>query len=160
MDASHTVTLLSVAVVLGTLVVTGPLVGGSDAGRATTDLGDGTATIERVQLTDSPSFSPGRFGTGVVYLRIPDVAVEFSSTRGRSRLVYRVAVPGLGFDRVGTAAVDPGTIHRQVEMSDRAFAPDALDRDPYRVNVTVRVQSFAVDRTVFRRNLTVEVGDG
>jgi len=160
MDASRTVTLLSVAVVLGTLVVTGPLVGGTDADRASTDLGDGTATIERVQLTDSPSFSPGRFGTGVVYLRIPDVAIEFSSTSGRSRLVYRVAVPGLGFDRVGTGVVGPGTIHRQVEMSDRAFAPDTLDRDRYRVNVSVRIQSFSVDRTVFQRNLTVEVGDG
>jgi len=160
MDASRTVTLLSVAVVLGTLVVTGPLVGETDAGRAPSELGEGTATVERVQLTDSPSFSPGRFGTGVVYLRVPDVAVEFASTTGRSRLVYRVAVPALDFDRVGTAAVDPGTTHRRVGMSDRAFDPDSLDRDRYRVNVTVRVQSFSVDRTVFQRNLTVEVADG
>lgn len=159
MDASRAVTVLSVAVVLVTLVVTGPLVGGSDADRTTTELGDGTATVERVQLTDSPSFSSGRFGTGVVYLRIPDAAVEFTSTSGRSRLVYRVAVPALGFDRVGTATVDSGTIRRQVTMSDRAFAPDTLDRDRYRVNVTVRVQSFTVDRTVFRRNLTVGVDD-
>jgi len=160
MDASRIVTLLSVAVVLGTLVVTGPLVGGTDAGRASPELGEGTATVESVQLTGSPSFSPGRFGTGVVYLRIPDAAVEFASASGRSRLVYRVAVPALGFDRVGTASVDPGTTHRGVGMSDRAFAPDTLDRDRYRVNVTVRVQSFAVDRTVFHRNVTVEAGDG
>jgi hypothetical protein len=160
MEGSRAVTVLSVVVVLGTLVVTSPLVGGPGGATATAELGEGTATVERVHLTDSPSFSPGRFGTGVVYLRIPDAAVEFASTNGRSRLVYRLAVPALGFDRVGTAAVDSGTTRRQVGMSDRAFTPDTLDRGRYRMNVTVRVQSFAVDRTVFRRNLTVEVGDG
>lgn len=160
MDASSTVTVLSVAVVLGTLVVTGPLVGGPQTGPTESGLGEGTATVESVRLTDSPSFSPGRFGTGVVYLRVPDAAVEFASATDRSRLVYRVAVPALGFDRVGTAAVEPGTTHRRVGTSDRAFAPETLDRDRYRVNVTVRVQSFAVDRTVFRRNVTVEAGDG
>jgi hypothetical protein len=160
MDASTAVTVLSLTVVVGTLVLTGPLVGGYDASTAATELGEGTATVETARLADSLSFSPGRFGTGVVYLRVPDAAVEFSSATGRSRLVYRVAVPALGFDRVGTAPVDSGTTDRRVGMGDRAFAPDSLDRGRYRVNVTVRVQSFAVDRTVLRRNVTVEAGDG
>lgn len=160
MDVSSTVTGLSVAVVLGMLVLTGPLVGSPGADRAASELGDGTATVRGVELTDSLSMSEGRFGTGVVYLRVPDVAVDFASTSGRSRLVYRVAIPDLGFDRVGTAPVDPTTTRRRVGMADRAFAPDSLDRDQYRVTVSVRVQSFAVDRTVFQRNVSVEAADG
>jgi hypothetical protein len=160
MEVSRVVTVLSVAVVLGTLVVTGPLVGGQDGARATAELGEGTATVEDVGLTGSLSMTPGRFGTGVVYLRIPDAAVDFSAVTGRSRLVYRVAVPALDFDRVGTAPFGTGTTRRQVGMSDRAFSPERVNSTRYRVAVTVRVQSFAVDRTVFRRNVTVEAPDG
>jgi hypothetical protein len=44
-------------------------------------------------------------------------------------------------------------------MSDRAFAPRTIDRQTYAVTVTVRIQSFTVDRTVLQRNITVEATD-
>lgn len=158
MDTARVGTVLSVTVVLGTLVVAGPLVG-ADVGTSDTGLGEGTATVEDVRLASPLAMTPGRFGTGVVYLRIPNAAVELSSVQGRSRLVYRVAVPTLAFDRVGTSAVSPGATRASVGTSDRAFVSGTLANDSYRVHVSVRLQSFAVDRTVFERNVTVEVPD-
>ena len=158
MDVARVGTVLSVTVVLVTLVVTGPLVG-VDAGTPEASLGDGTATVEDVRLASPLTMTPGRFGTGVVYLRIPNAAVELSSVQGRSRLVYRVAVPALDFNRVGTRTISSGATRTTVGMSDRAFVPETLANDSYRANVSVRLQSFAVDRTVFERNATVEVPD-
>jgi len=160
MDASTAGTICSVGLVLVVLVLTGPLVGAVGIDERESDLGDGTATVENVGTVDGFSMQPGRFGTGVVYLRIPDVRAEFASVTGRSRLVYRVAVPALNFDRVGTRSVGPETTGAAVGMSDRAFAPRAVDRPAYTVTVTVRVQSFTVDRTVLQRNVTVEATDG
>lgn len=160
MDATRSGTVLTVVFVLGTLVATGPLVGLVDVGPAETGLGEGTATVENVHLPTSLSMTPGRFGTGVVYLRIPPAVVDLSSVDGRSRLVYRVAVPSLGFERIGTRTLDPGTTRTTVGMSDRAFAPARLAVSAYRVRISVRVQSFAIDRLVFDRNHTVETPDG
>jgi len=160
MDAARAGTVLSVTLVLATLVATGPLVGVTAVGPSESGLGEGTATVEDVHLATPLSMTPGRFGTGVVYLRIPDAGVELSAVEGRSRLVYRVAVPALGFDRVGTRTIATGRTRAAVEMSDRAFAPAAVNASRYRARVTVRVQSFAIDRTVFDRNVTVEVRDG
>ena len=149
---------MSVTLVLATLVATGPLVGA--AGQPESGLGEGTATVDDVRLESSLSMTPGRFGTGVVYLRVPDARVALSDVQGRSRLVYRVAVPALGFDRVGTRTLTPGTVRATVGMSDRAFAPATVNASSYRARVSVRIQSFAVDRTVFDRNVTVEAPDG
>lgn len=159
MDATRAGTVLSVTLVVGVLAATGPLVG-LDVGPGQTGLGEGTATVEDVRLESPLSMTPGRFGTGVVYLRIPAADVALSSVEGRSRLVYRVAVPTLGFDRVGTHTIAPGRTRVTVGMSDRAFVPGGLDARTYRARVTVRLQSFTVDRTVFDRNVTVEVPDG
>jgi hypothetical protein len=42
-------------------------------------------------------------------------------------------------------------------MADRAFPRGHLDRDRYTAVVVVRIQSFAVDRTVYADTVTVEV---
>lgn len=159
MDAATGVSLAAGAVVVVALVLTGPLVGAVDVGGTDrSELGDGTATVEAVSPEHPPAVTPGRFGTGVAYLRIPDVRVRLSSVSGRSRLVYRVSVPALGFERVGNRRLAPdarGTV--TVGMADRAFEYARLDHEAYAASLAVRVQSFAVDRTVYRANVTVEV---
>jgi hypothetical protein len=160
MDGSTAATVCSVGLVLVVLVLTGPLVGAVGVDGEGSDLGDGTATVGSIRTVDEFAMTPGRFGTGVLYLRIPDVRAEFESVTGRSRLVYRVAVPALGFDRVGTRQVGPDTGSVTVGMSDRAFAPRTTEWPPSTVTVTVRIQSFTVDRTVLQRNVTVGLTDG
>lgn len=158
MEASTVVSLVAVAVVLAALALTSPAVGPIDARGDAQSLGDGTASVDNVALEHDPVISPGRFGTDVAYLRVPDVTVQLSSVTGRSRVVYRVAVPALDFDRVADRplAPDDGSA-RTVGMSDRAFAPETIRRDAYVATLTVRVQSFAADTTHYRSNVTVEV---
>lgn len=148
-------------VVAATLLATGPAVGVIDVGTPETgaDLGDGNATVASVEFVDdSLGIERGRFGAGVYYLRIPDVEVSFGSVEGSGRVVYGVRVPELEFERVATERfAESGDRVVRAGMSDRAFAPETVRRSTYRATITVRVQSFAVDRTAFHRNVTVQV---
>lgn len=157
-DASGALTAL---LVLGTLVLTGPLVGlaAVPAEPTTERLGSGNVTVTGVDFeADALRIDRGRFGAGVAYLRIPPMNVELDDVRGNPRLVYVVRVPELDFERVATTLLaNDGLTDASVEMSDRAYDPATLEADSYRATVALRVQSFTVDRTVLRRNVTVEV---
>jgi len=148
-----------VAVLAVTLVLTGPFGVVDATTRNPTTVGDGqaNATVERLD-TDEMVIDSGRFGTQVSYLRLPDATVSVSDTVGQPRLVYRVVVPALGVDSVATevlSAGQSGTL--RLELRDRGLDPAAVTEDQYRATVTVRVQSFERDRTVFETNETVEV---
>lgn len=156
MDSATASSVLAV-LVIGAVVFAGPAVGFGPDNRGEVELDDGTAAVESVTLTGPVTVTSGRFGAGVAYLRIPDLRVRFSAVSGHPRVVYRVTVPGLGFDRVGSRLLGGSPTRVDVGMADRAYPPGELDRARYRATVTARIQSFAVDRTVFRRNVTVEV---
>lgn len=159
-DYASVPAVLAVTIVTVTLVVTGPAVGavGSQPAERTGTLGDGDATVHTVTFDDEPRITPGRFGSGARYLRVPALEATVGAVTGRPRLVYVFAVPELGFERVGTALLDDaGRSTVTVEMSDRAFDPDRIENDSYRATVTVRVQSFTTDRILRRQNVTVEV---
>ena len=152
------VQLAVVGLVLFVLVLSSPVLGAVDLTPETRDrLGDGTA---EATLASTPAedlrINRGRFGTGVFYLRIPPAVVDVESVTGRPRVVYRVAVPGLGFERTATARVtESGRV--RVPMDARAFTLAAVDNETYRAAVSVRVQSFETDRVVARRTATVPV---
>jgi hypothetical protein len=157
MDTDTAISVAALGVVAVALVVSGPFVSNSTADQPA-GLGSGDAAVESVSLEDQLLVTDGRFGTGVAYLRIPDVRVALAAVEGRSRLVYSVAVPALGFERVGDRTVSPASPDTvTVGMSDRAFRYASVDSGPYTAAVSVRVQSFSADRTVFQRNVTVEV---
>jgi hypothetical protein len=100
--------------------------------------------------------TPGRFGTDVVYLRVPPATVEVASVTGRPRLVYVARVPELGFERLATTQLDPNTRGEQVvRMDARALSYDQVGNESYRVELLLRVQSFEVNEVVARRNVTV-----
>jgi len=149
-----------VGLVVGTLVLTGPVVGVVDvATRNPTTVGDGgaDATVERLD-TDGLVIDQGRFGAGVLYLRIPEATVSVDAVEGRPRIVYQVRVPSLGVDAVETkllTAGDTGTV--RLDPRARGLDPAAVDDDRYVATVDVRVQSFEGDETIYRANETVEV---
>jgi hypothetical protein len=155
---------LGVLGVLGVvLLVSSPLVGVVDLtpeARGSGGLGDGTASASVTTLdTDRFRIDRGRFGTGVAYLRLPPVTVTADSVTGQPRLVYRVEVPALEFERTETRLLrETGRV--RIGMSARALTRERVNQQSYRATVTVRVQSFEVDRTIYRRNLTVPVTAG
>jgi len=149
-----TVVALLVAVVL---VVTGPIVGVDASREPVTEFGDGSATVADVG-TDADAFriSEGRFGTGVDYLRMPTATVTVGSVIDRPRLVYAVAIPALEIDRFETTVVT-GSGRYRLAPDDYGMAAGTADSQSYTGTLTVRVQSFTTDQTVYRENVTVEV---
>ena len=158
MKSSDWASGLAVALVALVLVASGPLAGGfvQPSGTPTT-VGDGNATVASVAVpTEDLSVSPGRFGTDVVYLRVPDARVDLSDVTEHPRLVYRIEVPALDASLTTTKIVTERGSYG-LHVRDYAVDPDRVTNASYDATVSVRVQSFAVDHTVFRRNVTVEV---
>lgn len=145
------------ALVVGVLVATGPLTGLDVTTGGTGTFGDGDATVDGVNLAAADlAVTDGRFGADGPYLRVPTATVTVSSVSDRPRLVYVVAVPDLGINRIETR-VFTGPGRYGLAPDDRALAPDTSPGS-YNATLVVRVQSFETDRTVRSTNTTVEVG--
>lgn len=147
--------LLVVAVVLATLVLTGPVVG-LDVTSESPELGDGNATVE---VLDAPSgtipVTHGRFGTDVSYVRIPEAVVDVRNLTGAPRIRYSLTVPELGVDRqVYRIVTDEGRI--RLGLSDRALAPDTAP-GTYTGRVDLRLQSFEGQTVLVNRTVEVTV---
>lgn len=150
---------VTVAFVLAGAVLTGPLFGifGTDSG--SDGLGDGTASIESVSVsTDDIVVTHGRYGTDTWYLRVPDSAVAVRNVEKRPRLIAQVIVPELNVEETETKQLSPGSVgtHR-LTLGSIAIGPNRPTNDTYRGHLTVRVQSFTVDETVYNETVAVEV---
>ena len=147
-------------VVLLTLLLAGPagLIGPADSGGS--QVGEGTAELAIREPVDGPLLvDRGRFGTGVFYLRTPDLAAEVRSVTGSPRVRYEVRVPSLGVERSGHRvlhASDAGSVIT-VPLADHAVPRARLDAETHRARVLVRVQSFTGQHVVTNRTLPVEV---
>ena len=141
-----------VAVVIGTLLLSGPA-GGIDFGAERPSLDEGTATVQVVSPGGEPiSITDGRFGTGVAYVRMPDLVVNVSDLEGTPRLSYTVTIPELDIEkRTDRLVGSPGRI--SVPLSDRAI-PDSEVADT-EARIEVLLQSYSGQTTVVNR--TVEV---
>lgn len=158
MDPSDWASGLAVAVVAVVLLASGPLASGFlQPSGGPTSLGEGDATVADVTVpTEDLVITSGRFGTNVAYLRVPDARIDLSAVTDRPRLVYRIQVPALDADISATDIVtDRGTY--RLHIRDHALESGTVSAGSYDATVTVRVQSFTADRTVYRQNVTVEV---
>ncbi|MFB6188517.1 MAG: hypothetical protein ABEI57_01410, partial [Halapricum sp.] len=121
-------------------------------------IGDGNATVATVAVDGgNVAITRGRFGTDVDYVRVPDASVRLAGVDGTPRLVYRLRIPALGVDHSATKLIDgPGRV--TIRLSDVAIRPQRVTNDSYRGRLTVRVQSYTVDRVVHNESLSIEVG--
>jgi hypothetical protein len=120
-------------------------------------VGDGNAVASSVTVDgDTVRITPGRFGTAVSYVRVPDASVRLTGVTGAPRVVYRLEVPALGIDHHATRLVSgPGSV--TVRLRDVAVRPERVSADRYEGRLTVRIQSHTVDRLVRTESLTIEV---
>lgn len=157
MDRQRALRWTAVAVVCLSLLASGPAVGVLEPTRdRPATVGTGNATAADVRPSGGVALERGRFGTGVLYLRIPEVRVAVASVTGHPQLRYTVDAPGLSVRESVTRVIDDPGIHR-LALSDRAMPPDSVSAGEHRVTLTVRVQSFDGDRTVFERTARVGV---
>lgn len=153
----RTLELCAVGVVALVLVTSGALGGVGELEPSALD--DGTATVAVETLpTERLHIDDGRFGTDVRYLRIPDASVRVSDVRGTPRVVYRVEIPALDVDQASsTLLTDDADRAVRIPGTHRAFESGEVREDRYAATVSIRIQSFSVDRTVVTVNETVEV---
>jgi hypothetical protein len=152
-DDQFTGPRIVIALVVVTLILSGPVVGIDFSSDGPT-LGEGNASIEIVQPADRPlSVTEGRFGTGVSYVRIPDLVVDVTSVEGNPRVFYQVRVPKLGIKKQNHRIID-GTGKLRVPISDRAI-PRSTEIGNATAHLVVRVQSYSGGQIVLNR--TVEV---
>lgn len=155
----QTIRRTTVTLMLAVLALSSPTFGLVDltpASRTPDAVGDGTANVTVSSVpTEQVRMTPGRFGTDVVYLRVPPATVDVASVTGRPRLVYVARVPALDFRRLGTTQLDADARVQTVRMDARAFRYERVANESYRVQLTLRVQSFEVNDVIYRRNVTV-----
>lgn len=133
-------------------------VGGIQVVSPTPEFGDGTATIDvRAPATDTPHLSPGRFGTGVTYLRTPALEAHVTALSGQPRLQYAVVVPRLDVSLERKRVLTPDVDTVRLGLPDRALPRTVTAEAPYRGYLLVRVQSFTETSVVMNRTVSVEV---
>jgi hypothetical protein len=161
MDATRTVELIAICLIVGTTVLTGLSTGTNGPGQyEATELGDGDATVSQITLPlDEFKLDKGRFGTTVYYLRMPDARIRVQNVTDSPRLVYRIQTPELGIDKAKTRIL-PDRTHGLVTVTgeDTAIPAGQLPNGSVSTQVTVRVQSFETDRTVYNKSIAVEAG--
>ena len=152
---SEAAVLVLVAVVL---LVSGP-VGGVSFASPSPSLDDGDASLAVLSPgeADAPlMLRPGRFGTDVAYLELPDMVADVRSVTGSPEVVYEVHVPEIGVEkRVRQVITSDFEGRLRYEVDDRGLPRHVLDTDSYEGRVVVRVQSFSTSRTVVNRTVTV-----
>jgi hypothetical protein len=161
MEESQTVELIATAVIVGTVLLSGLPSGTAAPGQyQATELGDGNASISETAVAlNELQLDRGRFDTAVYYLRVPDAHVTVRDVTDSPRLVYRIQAPKVGIDKAHTRVLGD-RIQRTVRLRGEATAipPAQLPNGTVSTQVTVRVQSFERDRTVYNKTIAVETG--
>ncbi|MEF8881615.1 MAG: hypothetical protein V5A34_03710 [Halapricum sp.] len=150
--------LLLVAIVVVALLVSGPVIPGvSLTGAEPTSLGEGDATVSSVTVdADRVRITPGRFGTNISYLRVPDARLQIDTIEGQPRVVYQLRIPELDIDLAAPKLLSESG-RTTVRLDDQAIAPERLSQDQYEGQLVVRIQSLSTDRVVRNESITVEV---
>ncbi|QSG07048.1 hypothetical protein [Halapricum desulfuricans] len=157
-DRTSIAQLALVGAVLVALVISGPLVPGLSLAHSEPDsLDEGDATVSSVSVdAEKVTITPGRFGANVSYIRVPDAAVAVDGIEGQPRVVYQLSIPELGIDHSEPKLITTKG-RTTVGVDPIAVQPRRVTRDSYSGRVTVRVQSFTVDRVQYNESITVEV---
>lgn len=161
MDAARAAVYATVGVILGTVVVSGPLVGAVDLTTersGTFAPGTGSADVTVVAVPERARLEKGEFGAGAYYLRVPDATVRIDAIEGQPMLVYKIRIPDLAVTRGTTHFLD-ATNAGELALSLEAttFQPDEIDRASYRAELVVLVRGGDTERVLVERTITVTV---
>jgi hypothetical protein len=158
MGSDRVVVAVTVAVILGVTVVSGPLVGISLTDDEAFAPGSGSVTASVESLPETATLTRANYGSGPYTLRIAATRLHVANVTGQPTVAYEVAVDGLNHSRTSVTFLDDSYDGRY----DLTFAPSTLE--PERVtqqeyNGTVRVYVYdeRSDRLLAERNVTIEV---
>lgn len=164
MDVSRLAVAATVVIIVGAAVVSGPLVDGIDltppASGSQAAPGTGELDVRSLSAPDSAALVKGEYGSGTYYLRVADATIDVVSVTGQPLLVYKLAIPELGYVRGTTHFMNADTTGPQrIELQQGTVDPDKVRRDRYPGKLRLIVRDDRGERTLHAANVTVHVED-
>lgn len=160
MDRSTALVYATVALIVGVSVVSGPAVGLIDLTPPRADtagLGQGNATVDRVEAPDRISIERG-FQSESYRLEVPDARVNLAAVTGRPILNYRIEIEALGYTRTSSHFLDSGrTGWTTLTLADATLSESAVSGTRHEGTLSIIVQSDGNGTTVYERSVVVEV---
>ena len=151
-----------VAVIITGALLSGPMVAGIDLSpEAETGPppGTGTATVEVVATPEVATLRKGSFGADAPYtLRVPDATVRLSNVTGGPLLVYKLRIRELGYTRGTTHFLDETATGQRSVSLEGTTLEETLAQEQYQGKVLLVLRGDGTERTLYRGNVTVEVG--
>ena len=156
------VVAFTVAVVVATTLVSGPLVGfvdlTADQSFSGAGLGEGRATVTDVTFPDRVVIEKGDFGSGSYYLRVGTATAEVSEVVGRPILSYQLSIPALGNTK-STIQVLSASSEGEIELAieESPYGKDQITADSYEGTLSVAVRYGGQEHAIASENVTIEV---
>lgn len=168
MDWLRATVAATVGLIVAVTLVSGPLVGavdltpeaGDDAGPASNE--PASATVQVLEEPAGPVvLDQGEFGNDVYKLVVPPITVRVTDVRGAPTVTYKVRIFGLGYTRVTSYVLEPGTSaeRRILEVTKTTFPPSRITEAEYPARLFVTVHDSAGTRIVYQTNTTAVVQD-
>lgn len=160
MERSRVLAAVSVVVIVGVTLASGPAVGLVDLTRPRFDaaaVGQGNATVDGV---DPPR--TGRFDRALqsesYYLQVPDARIRVTSIEGRPTVSYKLSIPALGYSRGTTHFLGPGDTGWVALSLARDTLPDSrVTESSYEGTVSLVLRYNDTERVLYDGPVAVEV---
>lgn len=165
MNAGRFAATLTVAVVLLTALLSGPLVGAVDLTKeppVDTDFnpGQGSANVTVLSVPETGTLKQFEFGAGAYYLRMDAMEVNVTAVEGQPLLVYKLRSSDLTFvSSTNTFLNESSTGPMTVPFREDTIQRERVNasRDSYTMELVVGVLANDTERVIQRSNVTVEV---
>lgn len=158
MRSDRAVVAVTVALLIGVTVASGPLVGLSLTDERTFAPGSGTANVTVETAPDTATLTRTNYGSGPYTLRLDPARIRVSAVSGQPTVAYELAVDGLNHTRTSVTFLDESYEGRyDLAFAPSTISPDRVDGERYDGTVRVYVYDERSDRLLVERNITVEV---
>lgn len=149
------------AIIVGTAIISGPLVNGVDFTPQSEEFspGSGTAeiTVKSVPRTATLTRRTTRTNESYV-LRVPDATVSVSDVTGTPLLVYKIQIRELGHTRGTTLFLNSSMGgRRSLSLEQSYFEESEVSQSEYAGTATITLRSDSGEQQIYQGNVSVEV---
>lgn len=158
MNRERAVLVVTMGLLLGVTLASGPLVGVSLTASESFDPGSGTIEASVAGTPETVTLQRASHGGGVYHLRADPIAVRVTSVTGQPSLTYELAVPALGHTTSSITFLDgdaEGAVRLAFDPS--TLAAERIDADRYDGTLSVIANDDGGERVLTETNVTVEV---
>lgn len=165
MNPGRLTVFATVAIVVFTALLSGPLVGAVDLTEdsevdTSFNPGQGSANVTVLSVPERGTLERYEFGAGAYYLRMGEMEVNVTAVEGQPILVYKLRSADLTFvSSTNTFLNESSTGPMTVPFREDTIQGERVDesRDEYTMELVVGVLANDEERVIQRTNVTVEV---